>query len=217
MTFLDEIKEWQQMHGLEPDGTVGPATWRQLQEAMGAVTTSFHYRAASPPFAALTTEQAKEKFGDPTGGQPLQGTTFHPDPKWYRDNVVPISMRAFPGAAKIPHFPGTVEVHRAFEPALVGFWGALYRAGMIDRGVIRSFDGTVAFRLVRGGDHLSMHAFGVAVDFNAAQNPLGGPPAELGQDGCLLELPYIAYEYGLYPGGYFHRQDWMHWQLSVIR
>ncbi len=36
------------------------------------------------------------------------------------------------------------------------------------------WDGTYSFRAVRGGSNWSEHAAGVAVDWNAAQHPLGG-------------------------------------------
>lgn len=40
-------------------------------------------------------------------------------------------------------------------------------------GVLRSYDGCHSIRAIRGGEGLSAHAYGLAIDLNAALNPLG--------------------------------------------
>jgi hypothetical protein len=64
---------------------------------------------------------------------------------------------------------------------------------------------------------LSVHSWGLAIDFNVAWNPYGGLPAALGAHGSVRELvPYFEAE-GFAWGGYFQPLsicDGMHFELA---
>ena len=65
---------------------------------------------------------------------------------------------------------------------------------------------------------LSRHARGLAIDINAAQNPMGRPGAKLGEPGCILELIPLANECGIVAGADWHgaSQDSMHFELGTF-
>ncbi len=73
---------------------------------------------------------------------------------------------------------------------------------------IKTFDGCWNVRHIRGTtDRWSTHTFGIAVDFNAEENPLGGP-VRFSQD--FLQ---IWRDSGWTIGADFSRKDGMHFQL----
>lgn len=45
---------------------------------------------------------------------------------------------------------------------------------LLDKIGMSIFSGSYSFRIKRGSTHISTHAFGIAIDLNAAQNPMGG-------------------------------------------
>lgn len=73
---------------------------------------------------------------------------------------------------------------------------------------LKTFDGCFNIRSVRGEpNHLSTHSYGLAVDFNAAEFPLGSTYkwSDIFIQGFYRE--------GFTWGGTFQRKDAMHWQL----
>lgn len=79
------------------------------------------------------------------------------------------------------------------------------------RRFVGSYDGCYNFRPVRGGTHLSLHSWGIAIDLNAASNPLGStdrskqPP----------ELVAAFKRHGFWWGADYHnRKDPMHFQRA---
>jgi hypothetical protein len=89
-------------------------------------------------------------------------------------------------------------------------WVALQN--VINRGLVqqlKTFDGCLNVREVRGMDSLSTHAYGLGLDFNAASNPLGGP------GDMNPELVSCFTDAGFVWGGEFHtRPDPMHFSSS---
>lgn len=228
--YHDEIRQFQKLHDLPATGEVGPRTWAKLtleRVAAGAdqvipastgLPTSY---PARPPFDPLTTAQATAMFGDPTGGHHdspdfAPDGTFKPDLAWVKASIVGISSVAFPGSGQVAHFPKTLECHRMMEQPLIDCWRACYRAGLIQR-LVKTFNGTLAFRKTRGGDHLSMHAFGVAIDLNADWNKFGETPAGWGDEGAVREMVAVWHAFGFYWGGHFSKQDGQHFQLTSVK
>lgn len=77
---------------------------------------------------------------------------------------------------------------------------------------LKTFDGCWNVRKIRGRendpDAWSIHSFGVAIDFNASLNPLGGPCAF--SDKFLQIMAAIGWTCG----ASFHRKDGMHFQWA---
>lgn len=96
------------------------------------------------------------------------------------------------------------RLNLAAAPVLAAFFYAIEKGGA--SGDILSFDGGYCARLKRGvtplpagsskdlwGKQLSNHSRGTAVDLNAAQNPMGHPPAAAGTLGSLHRIAEIAH------------------------
>ncbi len=74
---------------------------------------------------------------------------------------------------------------------------------------LKTFDGCFDIRLVgRGSGKVSTHAYGLAIDINAAENPQGAPPT------LSLELVHCWEDAGFDWGGRFQRSDGMHFSYA---
>lgn len=73
---------------------------------------------------------------------------------------------------------------------------------------LHSFDGCFVIRSVRGYPNTpSAHSYGLAIDFNAKDNPLGG------ESSWTDDFVKCFKSAGFYYGGEFHRRDAMHFAL----
>jgi hypothetical protein len=70
------------------------------------------------------------------------------------------------------------------------------------------YDGCYNYRSVRGAKHLSMHAYGAAIDFDASRNPLGATHGRMPAEVVNL-FKAEGWRWG---GDYKNRQDWMHFE-----
>lgn len=78
--------------------------------------------------------------------------------------------------------------------------------------LINSYDGCYVYRNVRGESNLSLHSWGLAIDLNAATNPLGSTSPPSFQPQALVET---FKKHGFFWGGnYNHRKDPMHFQRA---
>jgi hypothetical protein len=159
--------------------------------------------------------------------QNLFGTfTFEADPKpgnpeniritndWPGKNIVKVSIPVRTVLGR--NGPLEFEFHRLAADQLVALWLQWEKEGVLDR--VLSFDGSFVPRFMRGSrTKLSNHAFATAFDINAQFNPLGKPPASLGETGSVQELVPIANRYGFAWGGDFKtRPDGMHFEVAKI-
>jgi hypothetical protein len=92
-------------------------------------------------------------------------------------------------------------------PRLHLVWVDIVAQGLVP--LLKTFDGCYNDRLVRGGSAMSLHAWGLAIDLNAADFPLGSIAR---QDHRLT----VAFEkQGFWYGGDYHgRKDPMHYQFA---
>lgn len=88
-------------------------------------------------------------------------------------------------------------------------FGLLVSRGLADE--LKTYDGCFNIRRSITGTIRSMHSWGLAVDFNAAQNPYGGPVA-FSDDfiKCFAECGFEA-------GALWSTPDGMHFQLPWVR
>ena len=76
---------------------------------------------------------------------------------------------------------------------------------------LKSWDGCFNVRMKRGGNTWSLHSWGIAVDVNAAENPLGAEPKlSPGFVRCFIDA---GFDWG---GDWKHPKDGMHFQLKEL-
>jgi hypothetical protein len=81
---------------------------------------------------------------------------------------------------------------------------------LIDRGCsdeLKTYDGCFNIRLMKGGSSYSVHSWGLAVDFNAAENPFGGRVS------FSPEFIKCFADAGFESGSLWRTKDGMHFQL----
>lgn len=103
----------------------------------------------------------------------------------------------------VEHIFSNIDIHK---PLLDAFQEILDRNL---HGELKTFDGCYNLRYVRGRDGImSLHSWGIAIDLNAADNPLGG-------DSSWSNEFVDAWEkIGWSWGGRFHRPDPQHFQWA---
>jgi hypothetical protein len=107
----------------------------------------------------------------------------------------------------------TLTLHRLVVPAFdAAFANVLKHFGEVDIKTHRLniCAGTYNYRLMRGGSRLSVHAYGIAIDMDPANNPFPHPwnPSE----GIHIDFVNILQEAGLWWRGYQGDVDPMHFQ-----
>lgn len=96
------------------------------------------------------------------------------------------------------------RVHKQAAPAFEGLLKDL-----IARGYTPTSSGGFNYRNIRGSDKLSQHAFGTAIDINAATNALGSRQTD------IPDAAALAQKYGLEWGGNWKsRPDPMHFEWA---
>ncbi|GAC1589631.1 MAG: hypothetical protein NVS3B25_07360 [Hymenobacter sp.] len=123
-------------------------------------------------------------------------------------------------AAHFPPYPGVghvtrIEMNRfAWEPFCAAFRD-LIATGLVSE--LKTYDGCVCLRYKRGMAEVpanrSIHSWGLALDFNAAQNPLA---VALGARKGMFSKAYLDVwrRHGWTCGADFTRPDVMHVQLT---
>lgn len=112
-----------------------------------------------------TTERLVKAYGNP-----------HDTVAFTKRNLVTWPLPAAM-AAVWPKFAGHVITRITINKALIGPLTAVF-AELIETGLVKelkTYDGAYNYRPQRGSNALSMHAYGLALDFNAQTNGLGKP------------------------------------------
>lgn len=75
---------------------------------------------------------------------------------------------------------------------------------------LRTFDGCFNIRAVRGSPNMSTHAYGLGIDLNAAENPLGSNATTFSKQfvDCFIKH---GFDWG---GNFFNRKDPMHFSYA---
>lgn len=137
-------------------------------------------------------------------------------PVWYRTNMTRIAAPfdiTFAGKRV-----QTISIHRkcadSLSRILQGIWVASgHNQAVIETWGMDKFGGSFSYRLMRGINRLSMHAYGCAVDFDVERNGLGDPTPHFAN--CPLVLDAFAQEGAIW-GGTWARKDGMHWQFARV-
>jgi hypothetical protein len=154
----------------------------------------------------------REFYGNPNSGG-------HLNRAWYAANIVMVD-------AVLPLFYGKVAVHkiavhkkcadsltRVLHAVLNRYEttpGPLALRNEQGDGVL-SFDGSFCFRCMRGGSSLSMHSYGIALDFDAAHNPFHGKPRFTPASILVQEFEREGWTWG----GRWRHPDGMHFQAAT--
>jgi hypothetical protein len=112
--------------------------------------------------------QLKRNFGEFAVRLPYGEDWIDIEPRWVRRNIV---------TRRVPIL-GAVTCHRAMIAPLRRALGRLQRQGLarlVDPG---DYAGCFAARRIPGSGSLSLHAWGLAVDINASENPQGSKPRQ---------------------------------------
>ena len=153
--------------------------------------------------------------------------TFYGDPRakdggpsmlWVADNLVYVKA-PWPLVTSWDGRPvRAIRIHRECAKSLEAVLDAVWTASGKDEKVIEEwgmhlYGGGYEFRPMKGGDRLSMHSWGCAVDFDPARNGLGDPTPRFA--GCPDVLAAFAAERWVW-GGEWKKPDGMHWQAAIV-
>jgi hypothetical protein len=218
-----ETKSFQSRKGLVADGVVGPQTLSialklgfplmvdPVQDENGPNwppqpnTTSLGYADREKIFGKFS------YVSSPTQSNPEAITITG---NWLNN----ISQIHIPQLSGIPGAPrsSTVPLHASIAPQVTKLFQAWHDEGLTY--LILSWGGSWVPRFIRGSRTiLSNHAWGTAFDINVQWNHLGTVPALKGATGSVRELVEIAYDHGMYWGGWFaKRPDGMHFEAYKI-
>ncbi|MCT7972585.1 M15 family metallopeptidase [Laspinema olomoucense] len=124
------------------------------------------------------------------------------DPNFTTDNIVTIGLQNPNGGE------WKVECHKAIAHRLRQVWQELINTNNLH--LIQTYNGCLNIRMKRGKNEPSVHSWGLAIDVNAEEYPLGSPKQQ-------PEVITQAFKnQGLSWGGYWKSiKDPMHYEFSV--
>lgn len=130
----------------------------------------------------LSFTQVQSLFGRFSFRETARGLVA-PEPAWLAGNIVSVKT-PFPLPVKSGQVK-KIRCHRLAAPHILSALGELNLKGL--RGLIRSFDGCYVPRHICWNSRrpLSRHAWGIALDLNAAEFPFG---SRRKQDARLVEI-----------------------------
>jgi hypothetical protein len=153
------------------------------------------------PVGPARPAQLKVMFGEPAVGLPYGDDWVRLDPGFLRRYIV---------ARRVPIL-GTVTCHREMIPPLRAALGELARRGLSRLVNPGDYAGCHAPRRIQPRGQLSLHAWGVAIDLNAAANPFMGRSR---QDRRLVRtMQRHGFTWG---GDWPTRPDPMHFELRSL-
>jgi D-alanyl-D-alanine carboxypeptidase len=143
--------------------------------------------------------RVKARFGEFAVRLPYAEDWIELDPRWLREHIV---TRPVP-------ILGPVTCHRSLFEPLGRALGELERRGLSRLVSPADYAGCYAPRRIPGSGSLSLHAWGLAIDLNAAGNPQFGPSR---QDPRLVRtMERAGFTWG---GRWPTAQDPMHFELQ---
>lgn len=114
-----------------------------------------------------------------------------------------------PEELEIGVIPKRIYCNKDMVKPLTKAFKALIKSGCVSE--LKTWDGCFNIRKMRGGNQMSLHSWGVAVDVNAFENGLGGEPKLTPEFvKCFTDA---GFDWG---GNWKSRKDGMHFQLAKI-
>ncbi len=212
MLTAEQTKEIQIKLGIEADGAFGDKTKAAVYEALvGLSSVNIPSVAITPtPLHWPLQSECDRFYGNP------RGPDGNLSPVWYSANIVKITP---PFKIMMGNIPITrISIHRkcaeSAQRILNVTWDKIGRdQAKADALEISKFSGSYNYRVIRGEDRLSMHAYGAAWDFDAEHNALGQHNHFYTSDHPLV----VAHrEEGWTWGAGWRRPDAMHFQAARV-
>lgn len=190
-----QIRRIQQKVGVTADGVMGPQTLTAISKALGITT---------PPLWPTQAEvrQGTSRFGRP-GNEALLTNIVPPYPLLYEGRAVK-----------------SIRVHEAIAAHVLAALREVaehYGQAAIHRLGLDLYGGCYNYRSTTAGSALSMHAWGIALDFSPAANAYNtrAPRASLSCKEC--EAWWEIWEsHGAVSLGRTKDYDWMHLQFARL-
>ena len=153
-----------------------------------------------------TQANAKKFYGDPSVNNAA----------WQAKNLVliPVPWATYYGKTRVPK----IRVHRLIAGAVIAAMDEAWKAIGKDQAEATArgwgvYNGSYAYRPVRGRKTLSMHAYGAALDWDAGRNALGSSPTDkigfTASDPLVKAFKKQGFRWG---GDYKGRTDPMHFE-----
>jgi hypothetical protein len=206
MTIPEITKRVQRRLSLTQDGIAGIQTWTAIARAVGADLSE------SP--APVPPTPSNEAGGANKWPREADADEFygHSDgsSKWEAEHLVTFEA---PYALYMDgQLIRRIRCHKKVEQSLYKILSAIqahYKTPEAIKAVgLDQYDGCYNYRNVRGRNGLSMHAYGAAVDFDAAHNPLGAVFGSMPKE--VVEI--FKSEGWRWGGDYSGRKDFMHFE-----
>ena len=196
--MTETIKAIQKKLGVTVDGIAGKNTWNAIAKALGVSTTTY---------PALPT-QAQVRAGTSIFGKPGVESNLV--------NITPAYQLYYCGTPV-----KTIRVHKAIADRVQAALKEIlahYGLAEIKRLGLDQYSGSYNYRKSTGSSTLSMHAWGIALDFAADKNTysLKKPQASLSKPDC--EMWWKIWEkHGAVSLGRECNYDWMHLQFAKLK
>ncbi len=140
------------------------------------------------------------------------------DPHWYAENIIQVSppFAMHMDMAPIKHFPVHRKCAKAFGMWLDKVWtNAGHDQAVIAHWGMDVFSGSFEFRPMRGSTHLSMHAYGCAMDLDAPRNGFHSHSPHFAEFKAQVVQPFLALG-GEWGGNWPNSTDGMHFQFARV-
>jgi len=159
----------------------------------------------------------------PTNRFPVQADVakFYGNPsinltKWKKDYLVdiPCPWTLYVGKTPVHSIEINKKAAHSLTVVLNKIWDAVHRdQSAIETLHYHKYDGSFNFRPMRGGHALSMHSYGIAIDFDADENQFGSHHALFKPDSLIVKA---FEEEGWIWGGHWAKPDNMHFQAARV-
>jgi hypothetical protein len=130
------------------------------------------------------------------------------DPNTREDEGKYMVLWDVPTSLEIGVIPKRLYCNRAMIEPLTKAFNNIISRGLINQ--LKTWDGCFNIRKKRGATSQSLHAWGIAIDINAAWNPFGK------KGNMSPELVKCFTDAGFDWGGTWSKPDFMHFQLAKI-
>jgi len=170
--------------------------------------------SGQPP-TVLTDGQVAQRFGS-FDWKPNGETAITILGDWVERNIVTVYIPQLDGVPTYGgRFSGRVRWHKDGVEPLQHAWRQIEAENLLAD--VLFWDGSFVPRRKAGGNTLSHHSWGIALDINADWNPFGNAPAPSGAKGSVRRLVPIFEAHGFAWGGRWRKPDGMHFELAQSR